>query len=193
MKLLIAIGMSAAAAFAAGCGQRDATPPSAETPLPSPSAVTPPVSPTASVELSPTQGQNASGVLSLSAEGESVRLTGSLQGLPPNGQFGFHIHEKGDCSAPDASSAGEHFNPSGNPHGNPQDGDHHAGDMLNVISDAQGSAVVDVRAPGATLGSGQPTDVQGRAVVLHEKADDYSTQPAGDSGARIACGVISAG
>jgi len=199
MKLLIAIGMSAAAAFATGCGQRDAsqgadaTPPSADTPLPSPSAVTPPASPTASTELSPTQGHSASGVLSLSAEGESVRLTGSLQGLTPNGQFGFHIHEKGDCSAPDASSAGEHFNPAGKQHGNPQADDHHAGDMLNVISDAQGSAVVDARAQGATLGSGQPTDVQGRAVVLHEKADDYSTQPAGDSGARIACGVISAG
>ena len=115
---------------------------------------------------------------------------GSLQGLKPNAEFGFHVHEKGDCSAPDASSAGEHFNPADAQHGNPSGEAHHAGDMLNVKSDAQGLAQVDVHASGATLHSGQPTDVLGRAVVLHEKADDYATQPSGDSGARIACGVI---
>ena len=90
------------------------------------------------MQLAPTQGHNASGTLALAAEGDSVRLTGTLQGLSPNGEFGFHIHENGDCSAPDASSAGAHFNPANAQHGNPQGETHHAGDMLNAKSDAQG-------------------------------------------------------
>jgi Cu-Zn family superoxide dismutase len=199
MKIFIPLGL-AAAILSAGCGQRDgqeqdtaSTNPAAEAPVPAPSAVTPPASPGATVQLAPTQGHEANGTLSLALEGVSVRLKGNLQGLAPNGQFGFHIHENGDCSAPDASSAGEHFNPGNAPHGNPQGGTHHAGDMLNVISDAEGSAAVDARAQGVTLGDGQANDVIGRAIVLHEKADDYSTQPSGDSGARIACGVITAG
>jgi Cu-Zn family superoxide dismutase len=118
-------------------------------------------------------------------------LTGRLEGLKPDAEFGFHIHENGDCSAPDASSAGAHFNPSNAQHGNPQGDAHHAGDMLNAKSDAQGNAQVDAQADGVTLRTGEPNDVFGKAVVLHEKADDYSTQPSGDSGARIACGVIS--
>jgi Cu-Zn family superoxide dismutase len=178
------------AALLTGCGQQEppATPPDAAPPAPS--ADTPPASTTATVQLTPTQGNTANGSLALTAEGESVRLTGTIQGLPPNGQFGFHIHEKGDCSAPDASSAGEHFNPANAQHGNPHGAAHHAGDMLNLTSDAQGVAQVDTGADGATLNRGLASDVQGRALVLHEKADDYATQPSGDSGARIACGVI---
>jgi len=176
----------------AGCGQRDKP---AETNAPgttaaAANATAPPPGAGNSVQLAPTQGHNASGTLALAAEGDSVRLTGTLQGLSPNGKFGFHIHEKGDCSAPDASSAGAHFNPANMPHGDPQALAHHAGDMLNAESDSQGAARVDAIAYGASLGSGQPNDVRGKAIVLHEKADDYSTQPSGDSGARIACGVI---
>jgi Cu-Zn family superoxide dismutase len=144
----------------------------------------------ASVQLAPTQGQTASGTLSLAPEGDSVRVTGPLQGLKPNSEFGFHIHEKGDCSAPDAASAGGHFNPTNAQHGNPQGESHHAGDMLNAKSDAQGAAQVDALASGVSLTTGQPNDVHGKAIVLHEKADDYASQPAGNSGARIACGVI---
>jgi Cu-Zn family superoxide dismutase len=141
----------------------------------------------------PTEGNTANGSLTLTQEGDSVMLSGTLQALKPGAQFGFHIHEKGDCSAPDASSAGEHFNPANAEHGNPDSGTHHAGDMHNISSDAQGAAAVAARAAGVSLDSGQPNGVIGRAVVLHEKPDDYQTQPSGDSGARIACGVISAG
>jgi Cu-Zn family superoxide dismutase len=123
--------------------------------------------------------------------GEGVHLSGTLQGLPPNGEFGFHVHEKGDCSAPDASSAGEHFNPSNAPHGDPHGAAHHAGDMLNVKSDADGTAKVEAHVNGISLERGSPNGVLGRAVILHEKPDDYATQPSGNSGARIACGVIS--
>jgi len=195
MKLKYWLCLCAASTLLAACGQRD-KPAVTEAPG-TPSAPAPAEAPTpvsggsgASAKLSPTQGHDVSGTLTLVAEGDSVRLTGTLQGLSPNGEFGFHIHEKGDCSAPDASSAGAHFNPANMPHGDPQGLMHHAGDMLNAKSDAQGAATVDAVASGVSLDSGQPNDVRGKAIVLHEKADDYATQPSGDSGARIACGVI---
>jgi Cu-Zn family superoxide dismutase len=186
------IALCAAVALSA-CSKRE-EPPTAMGTGAAPPATAPvdgaPPTPAAAVLLAPTQGNTASGSLAVSAEAGSVRLAGSLQGLAPDAEFGFHIHEKGDCSAPDASSAGGHFNPSNAAHGDPQGSAHHAGDMLNVKSDAQGVAQVDVQASGVTLNGGQPTDVLGKAVVLHEKADDYASQPAGNSGARIACGVI---
>jgi len=186
------LSLCAASALLAGCGQRDKQTETADAGAPSAPGTANAPSPGSgpSVQLTPTQGHNASGTLTLAAEGDSVRLTGTLQGLTPNGEFGFHIHEKGDCSAADASSAGGHFNPANAVHGDPQGIIHHAGDMLNAKSDPQGAAVVDAVASGVSLGGGQPNDVRGKAVVLHEKADDYATQPSGDSGARIACGVI---
>jgi Cu-Zn family superoxide dismutase len=183
-------------AVLSGCAKKDESP-ATETTTPPPAEPTttsapPPASSsaTASVQLMPTQGNTATGTLTAMSEGSAVVLNGSVQGLPPNGEFGFHIHEKGDCSAPDASSAGEHFNPTNAQHGNPAGESHHAGDMTNLKSDAQGNAQLDGQADGVTLGGGQPNDVAGRAVVIHAKADDYSTQPSGNSGARIACGVI---
>lgn len=142
------------------------------------------------MELKPTQGHEASGLLALADSPEGVRITGALQGLKADSQFGFHIHEKGDCSAPDAASAGEHFNPGNEPHGNPASGRHHAGDMVNVRSDAQGVATVDTTVKNVSVHVGQATDLLGKAILVHEKPDDYRSQPAGGSGARIACGVI---
>lgn len=144
----------------------------------------------AAAQIAPTQGNTASGSVTLTAEEGGVRLTGVVQGLKPNSEFGFHVHEKGDCSAPDASSAGGHFNPANTDHGNPEGETHHAGDMLNIKSDDQGVAQIDTVASGTTLHSGAPTDVLGKAVVVHEGADDYKSQPSGNSGSRIACGVI---
>lgn len=196
-----AFPLFAAAALLAACGQRSSDsqerPDNSAAARPSDAAPAPPTTtdaaPGATVQLAPTQGHHASGTLRLSAQGSAVRLSGSIGGLPPNAEFGFHIHEKGDCSAPDASSAGGHFNPANAQHGDPSGGSHHAGDLPNAKSDAQGAAQVDAQATDVTIGSGQPDDVLGRAVVLHEKADDYSSQPAGNSGARIACGVIAGG
>jgi Cu-Zn family superoxide dismutase len=185
-----------AATLLAACGQKGEQPTAPEsgaTATPSTPPVAPPAEPAASgaaVQLAATQGHSARGSLTLTAEADGVRLTGSVEGLKPTGEFGFHIHEVGDCSAPDASSAGPHFNPANAAHGNPEGGAHHAGDMYNLKSDGQGVAKVDVLARGTTLGGGQATDVSGRAVVVHEKADDYSSQPAGDSGDRISCGVV---
>jgi Cu-Zn family superoxide dismutase len=144
------------------------------------------------VQLAATQGNTANGSLQLVQSPEGVRISGAIQGLKPNSEFGFHIHEKGDCSAPDASSAGAHFNPAQKPHGDPTAAEHHVGDMVNVKSNAEGVGQVDTTANAATIGSGEPTDVMGKAIVVHESPDDYKTQPSGNSGKRIACGVIAA-
>ena len=144
----------------------------------------------AQATLAATEGHTARGVLDIEREAQGLRIRGELAGLAASGEHGFHIHETGDCSAPDASSAGGHFNPQAKAHGKPDAGDHHAGDMFNVVADAQGAGRVDALVAGVTLRDGSATDVVGKAIVLHEKADDYVSQPAGDSGKRIACGVI---
>jgi len=192
----------AAAVLLAACGQKEHTSPADNAPPPAgdgPSVATttePQTTATAeatagaAVKLSPTQGNTANGALKITAAGTGVKLSGMVQGLKPDGEFGFHFHEKGDCSAPDATSAGAHFNPTSQDHGNPQSPPHHAGDMLNVKSDAQGVAEVDIDNPDVSLQSGQPNDILGKALVVHAQPDDYTTQPSGNSGDRIACGVV---
>ena len=144
--------------------------------------------------LQPVGDTTANGRLLLTADANGVRITGSIVGLAPNAEHGFHVHEVGDCGGDGASNAGGHFNPTQQPHGNPVGGTtHHAGDIPNLMSDAQGNASVEVVVPGLTLGDGGANDVMGKAIIVHEKRDDYATQPSGDSGARIACGTISAG
>jgi Cu-Zn family superoxide dismutase len=105
------------------------------------------------------------------------------------GGHGFHIHEKGDCSSRDGMSAGGHFNPTAKPHGNPGVPDHHTGDMPMLVADASGNASLSMELGGMTIGSGA-TDIVGRALIVHKDPDDYTTQPTGNSGARVACGVI---
>lgn len=144
----------------------------------------------ASAPLKPTQGHRASGELSLTADQSGVRIGGTIEGLTPNAEHGFHIHEQGDCSAPDASSAGSHFNPTSQPHGHPKKDAKHLGDMVNLRADAKGTARVDAFIEGAALHTSQPTDLIGKAIVVHAKPDDYSSQPSGNSGDRIACAVI---
>ena len=122
--------------------------------------------------------------------GDGVHITGEVGGLKPGDSRGFHIHEKGDCSAADATSAGGHFNPGAQPHGRAGQGAHHAGDADNLVADGKGVAKVNVHQSGVTLGGGAANDIAGRAVIVHAKADDYTSQPTGDAGGRIACGVI---
>jgi Cu-Zn family superoxide dismutase len=105
---------------------------------------------------------------------------------------GFHIHEKGDCSAPDASSAGSHFNPGSKPHGGPSGGDRHGGDLGNLSADNYGTATVKLNVEGISVAQGAPNSIVGRALIVHADADDLKTQPTGNSGKRIACGVIAA-
>jgi Cu-Zn family superoxide dismutase len=146
----------------------------------------------ATAELKPTKDSRASGSATFTAAGkDGMRIKLEFTGLEPNSVHGLHVHEKGDCSAPDATSAGPHFALAGQQHGAMEGDAFHAGDLGNVKADASGkaSATLTVPATKLTLAPG-PLSVVGRALVLHAKADDLKSQPAGDSGPRIACGVI---
>ncbi|HQX92131.1 MAG TPA: superoxide dismutase family protein [Thermomonas sp.] len=142
--------------------------------------------------LASASGSLVSGKLTLLAMGAGVHIRGDVGGLTPGSSHGFHIHEKGDCSVADASSAGGHFNPAMQPHGRAGHGAHHAGDSDNLIADANGVAHVDAQVDGVSLGGSAATDIVGRAIIVHAAQDDYSSQPAGNAGARVACGVIRA-
>ena len=146
--------------------------------------------PKATATLAPTAGNRTAGTVTFTPNGDRVRVVAKITGLSP-GPHGFHIHEKGDCSAPDAASAGGHFNPTNRAHGNPAAGEHHGGDMPMLDADASGNATLDATLDTITLGMGA-TGIVGRSVVVHKDADDFKSQPAGNSGARIACGIIAA-
>ncbi len=147
----------------------------------------------ASANLASASASLVSGKLSLMPMRDGVHLTGEVGGLPPNSTHAIHIHENGDCSATDASSAGGHFNPTRQPHGKVGTATHHAGDMNNIVANASGVARVDLHASGVVLGGNADNNAVGRAVVVHAAPDDYTSQPAGNAGARVACGVIAAG
>ena len=140
--------------------------------------------------LASASGSLVSGRLTLVPIANGVHVSGEVGGFKPGSSHGFHIHEKGDCSAADATSAGGHFNPGGQPHGRAMQGAHHAGDSDNVVANADGVARVDADFMGVTLGGGAPNDIAGRAFVVHAAPDDYTSQPSGNAGARVACGVI---
>jgi superoxide dismutase, Cu-Zn family len=144
----------------------------------------------AKVVLEPTRGHEVRGELEVGPAEAGVQIVGSVVGLDPGGIHAIHIHEKGDCSAPDAESAGDHFNPDDEQHGRAYHGAHHVGDMDNLRANKDGEAAVERLAVRATLGDGGPNDVAGRAVIVHAKADDYKSQPSGSAGDRLACGVI---
>lgn len=120
-----------------------------------------------------------------------VWLNVSIESLPA-GTHAFHIHETGKCEG-DFKSAGGHFAPAGNKHGILVKGGSHAGDMPNIHVPADGSLNIEVFAPDVTLDKGAENslfDADGSAIVIHEGIDDYKSQPSGDAGARIACGVV---
>lgn len=145
----------------------------------------------AEAEILPTEGQTTGGLIKLTSTGDEVTVQGTVTGLEP-GAHGFHIHEKGDCSAPDASSAGGHFEPADDPHGAPQDPpeEHHLGDFGNITAGENGEAEVNLTDPEVRMSG--PDSVIGKAIVVHAGQDDLESQPSGDSGARIGCGVIRA-
>lgn len=147
--------------------------------------------PAAVAKLSPTQGNTTAGEVRFFREGDHLIVQARVTGLKPGAEHGFHVHEKGDCSSPDGMSAGGHFNPTAQPHGGKDSGPHHAGDMPNLKANAAGEAELRVHLSGVSVGSG-PADVLGKAVIVHANPDDYRSQPTGNAGARLACGVIAA-
>ncbi len=127
------------------------------------------------------------GTVIFELDGDSVRVNGEFSGLS-EGIHGFHIHQYGDCRADDGSSAGGHYNPYNKNHGAPMDTDRHMGDMGNITVQQNGEASIDYMDPVIELNG--PNSIIGRGIVLHSGQDDVSTQPSGDAGSRIACGVI---
>jgi Cu-Zn family superoxide dismutase len=117
-----------------------------------------------------------------------VRVHVHVENATP-GSHGLHVHDKGDCSAPDATSAGGHFNPAGNPHAGPAADYRHAGDFGNIEVGPDGKGELELTSGMLTVKPG-PNSVVGRAVIFHEKTDDLTTQPTGNAGARFACGVV---
>jgi len=144
--------------------------------------------PSATATLAPTSGQTAAGTVNLTqmADG-SVRVNVDLTGVPA-GTHGFHIHEKGDCGD-NGNAAGGHYNPLGTPHGAPNADQRHAGDFGNVTADANGNVRTSFTTRSITVEEGTTTAV-GHAIILHANPDDLTTQPTGNAGARIACGVV---
>ena len=149
-------------------------------------AMSPQGGPTARADLEPTKGNAVKGTVSFEQVGDKVRVSANLSGLKPNAEHGFHVHEKGDCGSGDGMSAGGHFNPAGKVHGH--DGEHHAGDMPNLTSDAYGNAAATFETAGLSVGSG--ADIVGKGLIVHRDPDDYKSQPAGNAGPRVACAVI---
>jgi superoxide dismutase, Cu-Zn family len=147
--------------------------------------------PRATAGLEATKGNKTVGEVTFEQVGGKVQVTAQIIGLKAGQEHGFHIHEVGDCSSGDGMSAKGHFNPYGKPHG-PQGSEHHAGDMPNLKADAKGRVRMTAELAVVTVTAG-PASLIGRAVVVHADSDDYRTQPTGNAGARLACGVIRAG
>ena len=147
---------------------------------------------TAYAELEPSEGNDVRGTVNFTATAGGVRVVASFTGLS-EGEHGFHVHETGDCSAPDASSAGGHFAPQGTPHGAPTDpaDQRHAGDLGNIEADASGNSSYERVDEQLTLSG--PNSIIGKAVIVHADPDDLESQPSGNAGARLACGVIMSG
>jgi superoxide dismutase, Cu-Zn family len=145
--------------------------------------------PKATATLRPASGSQVHGEVTFTQIGPNrVRAVGEVAGHD-TGLKGFHIHEKGDCSAPDAMSAGGHFNPGNVRHGSsPTTG--HAGDMGNIRFNDSGKAVIDMVFEGLTVSADATNGIIGRAVIVHMQPDDLKTDPTGNAGERAACGVI---
>jgi len=148
-----------------------------------------PDGPKAAAELQPTKGSTVRGSVSFVQVGAKVRVNARVTGLAPNGEFGFHIHEAGDCSSGDGMSTKGHFNPYGKPHAHSGTPERHAGDLTSLKSDGGGNASMTADLDIITVAPG-PASVVGRGLIVHAQPDDYKTQPTGNAGARSACAVI---
>jgi len=149
--------------------------------------------PRATAVLESTKGSKTFGEATFEQLGaDRVQVVVNVQGLKPGQQHGFHIHEVGDCSSGDGMSTKGHFNPASKPHGNPSSSEHHAGDLPPLQADKSGRAKLQVTVSGISVAPG-PASIVGRGLIVHADPDDFKTQPTGNAGARIACGVIKAG
>ena len=146
---------------------------------------------TAKATMEAASGSKVSGEATFSDGGDGkVKFELTASNLTP-GEHAVHIHEKGDCSAEDASSAGGHWNPTMKPHGKRGDGtSYHKGDIGNMSVGNDGKGTMTMTIDGWSIGGADSTNVVGKSVIIHEKADDFKTQPSGNAGGRVSCGVI---
>lgn len=138
--------------------------------------------------LHPTEGNEVSGTVTFETTDDGTQVTAEIEGLEADTEHGFHVHEFGDCSADDATSAGGHFNPMDMDHGSPDADQRHVGDLGNIESDSDGNASVEFTDEMLELNGAH--GILGRGVIVHEQGDDFETQPTGDAGGRLTCGVI---
>ena len=148
-----------------------------------------PTGPRATAQLQSTTANTATGSVTFVQTGNKVVVSGLMSGLKPNAEHGFHLHEKGDCSSGDGMSTGGHFNPDGQPHGKHAGMAHHAGDLPSLRADASGAAKFSFESTRISVGSGA-ANILGRGLIVHRDPDDYTTQPTGNSGPRLACAVV---
>jgi len=139
--------------------------------------------------LQPRSGSNVSGNVRFTQIGDVVRVTGEITGHT-KGPKGFHIHDKGDCSSADGMSTGGHFNPGAHKHGGPYSPEKHAGDLGNINFNADGVAKINFTVGDIRVARGGPSGIIGRALIVHAASDDMKTDPTGNAGGRVACGVI---
>lgn len=140
-------------------------------------------------EIRPTEGNDVRGVVTFVEVEDGVRVTADIEGLEPDSTHGFHIHEFGDCTAGDGTSAAGHYNPEGHDHGLPgQEGERHAGDLGNITAGADGTARYEDTFEDISI-AGLVNPIVGRGVIVHAQPDT-GAQPTGEAGARIGCGVI---
>lgn len=142
------------------------------------------------VNLESKSNSSVSGIVNIWETTDSIKVTANIKGLKPNSEHGFHIHQNGDCSSKDAKSAGGHYSPEESKHGSPDKMHHHLGDMGNLNSDADGIATKTIMIKKLNLTKSDKFSVIGKAIIIHADADDMSSQPSGNAGARVACGVI---
>jgi Cu-Zn family superoxide dismutase len=197
MRIALTLSLAAALGLSACASKPVGAPAPAPVRVPAPSA-SPEVKVTESyfsrtksavATLTPSSTSSVSGIVVFSGGGASVDVHVMAAGLLPGSIHGFHVHENGNCASTDFMSAGDHFNPTHKPHG-AQDKPHHAGDMPSLLADPAGKIDTRFTLEGVTLGG---TDgFVGHAVILHATADNFDAQPSGNSGARVACGVIAA-
>lgn len=143
----------------------------------------------ARANLEARSGSKVEGHVDFTERADKVLVSVKVSGLKPYGEHGFHVHEKGDCSAPDALSAGGHFNPDGHPHNHPQQAKRHAGAMVNLVADGKGESTVSFEVDAIRVDAGK-YGILNRALIIHANPDDYVSQPVGNAGGRIACGLI---
>ena len=139
--------------------------------------------------LHPRSGSTVSGSIKFTQIGDVVRITGEVTGHT-KGPKGFHIHEKGDCSDDKAMNTGGHFNPHQHKHGGPYEPVKHSGDLGNLVFDDQGVAKINFTVGDISVSRDRADGIVGRAVIVHAAADDLKTDPTGNAGGRVACGVI---